>query len=118
MPERLLQEPDDSTLEHMVQLATTLERSAQEGPALGESKHVAIGRLSSTGVGWRDQRATNTSGMCFNCGHESHHPKSPQCPALGKPCKKCNKLNHSVIVCKLRKAYGKDKLADKAGTPT
>ena len=38
MRERLLQEPDDSTLEHMVHLATTLERSTQEGPVLGELK--------------------------------------------------------------------------------
>ena len=54
MHKRLLQEPDDSTLEHMVQLATTLEHSAQEGPALGESKKATVGRVSSTGVEWRD----------------------------------------------------------------
>ena len=42
MRERLLQESDNSTLEHMVQPATTLERLAQEGPALGESKQAAL----------------------------------------------------------------------------
>jgi hypothetical protein len=114
MRERLLQEPDNSTLEHMVQLATTLERSAQEGPALGESKQAAIGRVGSTRGGRRDQRAATTSGTCFNCGREGHRPKSPQCPALGKSCKKCNKLNHFAKVCKSRKEYGKDKPADKS----
>ena len=55
MRERLLQEPDDSSLEHMIQLTNTLERSAQEGPALGESKQAAIGYVGSTGVGRRGQ---------------------------------------------------------------
>lgn len=114
MRERLLQEPDDSMLEHMVQLATMLERSVQEGPALGESKQVAVGCIGSTGVGRHDQRVTNTLGTCFNCSCEGHRPKSPHCVALGKPCKKCHKLNHFAKVCKSRKEYGKDKPADKS----
>ena len=114
MRERLLQEPDDSTFEHMVQLATTLERSVQEGPALGESKQAAVRRVGSTGVGRRSQQATNTSVTCFHCGREVHRPKSSQCPALGKLCQKCNKLNHFAKVCKSRKEYGKDKPADKS----
>ena len=114
MCERLLQEPDDSTLEHMVQLATTLKHSAQEGPALGESKQAAVGRVGSTGVGRRGHRVTNTSITCFNCSHEGHRPKSPQCPALGKPFKKCNKLNHLAKVCISRKEYGKDMPANKS----
>ena len=114
MRERLLQEPDDSTLEHMLQLATALERSAQEGPALGESKQAVVGRVGSTGVGRRGQRATNTSVTCFNCSREGHCPKSPQCPVLRKPCKKCNKRNHFAKVCKSHKEYGKDEPADKS----
>jgi transposase InsO family protein len=116
MRERLLQEPDNSTLEHMVQLATTLERSAQEGPALGETKQAAVGRVGSSGAGRRDHRAANTTVTCFNCGREGHRPKSPQCPAMGKTCSKCNKLNHFAKVCKSRAEYGKDKVkhADKS----
>jgi hypothetical protein len=41
MRERLLQEDDKSTLQHMVQLATTLERSALEAPALGKRQPVS-----------------------------------------------------------------------------
>ena len=114
MRERLSQEPDDSTLERMVQLATTFERSAQESPALGESKQAVVGRVGLTGVRRRSQRATNTSVTCFKCGREGHRPKSPQCPALGKPCKKCNKLNRFAKIYKSRKEYGKDKPADKS----
>ncbi len=51
---RLLQKPDDSTLEHMEQLATTLEHSAQEGPALSESKQAAVRRVCSIGGRRRD----------------------------------------------------------------
>jgi hypothetical protein len=47
--ERLLQEPDDFTLQHMVQLATTLERSAMEGPALDERQ--AVNKISWRGHG-------------------------------------------------------------------
>ena len=102
------------TILRMVQLATTFERSAQESPALGESKQAVVGRVGLTGVRRRSQRATNTSVTCFKCGREGHRPKSPQCPALGKPCKKCNKLNRFAKIYKSRKEYGKDKPADKS----
>ena len=83
MRERLLQEPNDFTLE----LATTLKLSAQEGSALGESKQAAVGCVGSTREGRRDQRGTKTSDTCFNCGREGHRPKSPRCPLLGNRAK-------------------------------
>ena len=102
MRERLLQEADTSTLQHMVQLASTLERSSREGPALGERQPVnrvnARGRRSSTSSS--TSASTSSSRVCFNCGGDGHLPKSPQCPAVGKKCRKCGKLDHFAKVCK------------------
>lgn len=48
MRESLLHEDDKSMLQHMVQLATKLERSALEEPALGERQ--LISRINKRGV--------------------------------------------------------------------
>lgn len=93
--ERLLQEPDASTLQHMVQLALTLERSSRECPALGERQ--AVSRVHAG-----DYKPSG-GGTCFNCGREGHLPKTPQCPALGRKCRKCGTPDHFANVCRQSK---------------
>ena len=36
---------------------------------------------------------------CFNCGEPWPHPKGKECPAKGKVCRNCMKLNHLEKVC-------------------
>jgi hypothetical protein len=43
----------------------------------------------------RQRQRTNT---CFLCGYE--YPHKTTCPAQGKTCRKCNKLNHFERMCK------------------
>ena len=60
--ERLLQESDMATLQHMVQLALTLERSSRECPALAEKQ--AVSRVHAGNY------KPSGGGACFNCGRE------------------------------------------------
>ena len=41
----------------------------------------------------------NAAKLCRNCGYEFPHTKSP-CPAKGKTCNLCKKLNHSARCCR------------------
>jgi hypothetical protein len=45
-------------------------------------------------------------GKCYNCGGE--YPHTNPCPARGKTCHKCNKLNHFEKQCRLNKSNNKD----------
>ena len=48
----------------------------------------------------RDSSDPPSKTVCNNCG--SQHPKK-QCPAFGKQCRKCNKLNHFAKCCRSTK---------------
>ena len=48
----------------------------------------------------RDSSDPSSKTVCSNCG--SQHPKK-QCPAFGKQCRKCNKLNHFAKCCRSSK---------------
>lgn len=41
---------------------------------------------------------------CYYCG-ESHRKKKEACPAFGKKCGKCKRMNHSEKVCRQRKVH-------------
>jgi len=89
---RLFQEPATKSLTEILNLATTMERSLSEVPAL----HSSVNRVSYT------RRSDNrTKGIpCSNCGLFGHKPKTTDCPAMGKKCAKCSKLNHFAKCCK------------------
>ena len=36
---------------------------------------------------------------CFNCGDKSHSARSSKCPARGKKCSACGKMNHFASMC-------------------
>ena len=40
------------------------------------------------------------SSKCFKCGGKFPHARDRPCPAIGKACNKCSKLNHFASVCK------------------
>ena len=42
---------------------------------------------------------SETPKQCFNCGNSYPHPLGTTCPASGKECRRCHKLNHFSKVC-------------------
>jgi hypothetical protein len=42
---------------------------------------------------------------CYNCGGDFPHLKDRPCPAKGKQCRKCEKLNHFAAQCRSKPAH-------------
>ena len=96
--ESLLQEPDKSMLEQLVQVATTWERSMKEAPALSEQSTNRIGAVSSHGH--RSSPKTDTSSVkCYACDIKGHYRSSPECLAKDKNCSECGKRGHFAKCC-------------------
>ena len=70
--EKLLQTPDKSTLEQLVQVAKTWERSMKEAPVLSEQSANCMGAISSHDR--RLSRRTDASSVkCYACVFTVHH---------------------------------------------
>ena len=60
------------------------------------SKIISTGHESSS---VNAVRTSVTPRQCFNCGQDFPHPLGSKCPATGKECHQCGKLNHFRSVC-------------------
>lgn len=49
--------------------------------------------------GWSSRTSGQSPGQCGYCGGKPHSDKS-RCPAVGKKCMKCDKMNHFARVCR------------------
>ena len=70
--------------------------SVQNQQQINQSKWRRNGRLNKNREQWKGQRSKD----CFNCGGKFPHPKEKPCPAKGKTCRACNKLNHFAKYCR------------------
>lgn len=43
---------------------------------------------------------TKCTRECWNCGRKHEYHKKELCPAYGKTCMKCHKLNHFAAKCR------------------
>ena len=77
-----------------------LEMSAFEAAAIEQKQH----EQEELRVMRREprQRQTPHASQCRNCGKEWPHENNP-CPAPGKECRKCGKLNHFAKLCRSSK---------------
>ena len=109
--ERALQ--DNVTYDSLIKLGISKEQS-EKGAALleeasGQAGHSGVRvkveedvrRLQSEN---RDLKSklydkAHLKNQCWNCGRDNCE-RGSKCPANGKKCKKCNKLNHFARVCK------------------
>ena len=70
--------------------------SVQKQQLINQSGRRRDGRPNKNKEQWKGQR----SKRCFNCGGKFPHPKENPCPAKGKTCRACNKLNHFAKYCR------------------
>lgn len=129
---KLLQEKD-LNVEDIVKYATNLEVTSEQATALENSEQTEEVNMMRKQENRRFDRKWNQTGderkssegsgnynkpKCFACGKEGHLANNNMCPAKGRKCSFCGKLNHLEEVCyakknKERTEYRKGKPPDK-----
>ena len=89
---KLLRSTPDKHVDFVNQKNTTLRAGALRRPAFRNGTYRGRGQIQ---VGARG--GTVTLVKCYSCG-KVHEVRN--CPAHGKTCHKCGKLNHFATVCK------------------
>ena len=82
---------------HVDDAADVLKVSRKPGKYSSRS-----GFPSATGAPFKDQTPNppRQDRKCFNCGGSFPHSRNKPCPAKGKTCGNCSKMNHFASVCK------------------
>ncbi|XP_045541877.1 uncharacterized protein LOC123723342 [Papilio machaon] len=102
--ERLLRE-SDLTLDQAMQFGRAAEIGKMQVGTLNEKKE--IDTIHKQRVNYRKEKK-NYRNNCRKCGN-THEPR--KCPAFGKKCVLCNKLNHFAVMCRNKNIYRKKKQA-------
>ena len=90
---KALQDPT-LTLYKILTLSRTLETSKVQAAQIVSEKKSEIAKLDRKPV-----KKDFKNKRCFHCGESYPHMTGP-CPAKGKTCNKCNKMNHYTKCCK------------------
>ena len=116
--ERLLLENDDLTLAAALHLAVQVESALECAASLSTSSnslalakaagplesrvpllHVSVDS-SEENILLASQSRDRPHQPCGNCGSSAHNSRAQICPARGKSCSNCGKLNHFHKVCR------------------
>lgn len=95
-------------LKTLTQLTTRLltlestERASSEFRSPHQKPTSDISALQSK-QSFRPPSNSSTNKMCAGCGKPFHPKGRSTCPAYGKTCRKCNKINHFANVCRSQK---------------
>jgi transposase InsO family protein len=98
--------------EHTANFASPTQRGST-GSARNSGKGAA-GRQSGQSTVKASEQPNSASPApataCQNCGSSHTPPRNKQCPAWGKACSKCDKLNHFAVACRATRAAGQANL--------
>ncbi|XP_063436697.1 uncharacterized protein LOC134718136 [Mytilus trossulus] len=114
---------EDTTLEGLISLARALELSEKQASEIVQSDKQSANAVRK-GVGKRrngprflqtqtDQNVKKKT-TCRNCGGD--FPHANKCPAFGKSCNSCKKLNHFASVCRSKRMDGTSTFKRKVNT--
>ena len=106
---------DDLTLDVAIDIAkgfadteSNLQTLLNRNSTANEINHMRqVERAKSSKIGSSKADKLTHTHMCSACGKERHLDRS-QCPARGKTCIKCGKLNHFASVCRSAAKQGVD----------
>lgn len=102
-----------ATLEKILEEARALERTESQVQRMKVTSDTSVTSPSVNAVNYRQNKGTpNHQGKsnnlkCYHCGGQYPHDKV--CPAQGKSCNNCGKMNHFGSVCRQGNAKDKDK---------
>ena len=103
--EKLINEGDKLTMDRAIQIVQNHEYCQKQlnSMAMNIPTNIdAIGRRQQSGANSRRQTKPGPrSKPCDRCGN--YHNNDSVCPAKGKRCRKCKKMNHFQKVCRSKK---------------
>ena len=110
--ERLLQEPN-LMLAKTDELCHTAESMLVQIKVVGDGDNTVIHAIKADKQQWpsgtsKPKASNKPTRDCWNCGQRHQFYKKDLCPAYGKRCNKCNKLNHFAAQCHTSTVANKD----------
>jgi hypothetical protein len=91
----------DRSLDKILEIARTLELSNSRAQEVNSSSQVTLGKIQSARPNMTQNRRPNQNShnrACYFCGFD--YPHTGICPAQGKQCASCGKMNHFARVCR------------------
>ena len=82
----------ERTLDQLLELIRNLELSEARSNEISQQQASGVHRVEQR-RGTRSDRTT----LCYNCGYP--WPHDGECPAAGKECRRCGKMNHFAQCC-------------------
>lgn len=105
--EKLLSQGPELTLDKAIDIARSYELAKSQLKAMSNDNHEVHAVRHKSGKPAAQMRKSKTNDKtCTACG--GNHDKQTECPAKGKQCLKCKKLNHFAKVCR-SKVYNQKK---------
>ena len=109
---RLLEEGEGLTLEKTITLASQLEKieNQMQTKMINENENGnSVNKVDNSKYASKNKRGKKNEfkpktepkkePTCYRCGYSGHFGKDPKCPARGKQCSKCGKMDHYSKVC-------------------
>ena len=106
--EKLINEGEKLTLERAINISQSHEYAQEQLQTMSASArsevHATIQRQAKVKElqpkkKWTTSSRRSVNATCGHCGYKSHSSQD-KCPAKGKTCNKCHKLNHFEKVCR------------------
>lgn len=92
-----------TTLSQLTTRLLTLE-STERASSVFQSPHQTTSDVSALKSKLSSHPPSNNNKTCIGCGKPFHPKGRSTCPAYGKTCRNCNKLNHFANVCRSPKS--------------
>ena len=110
--ERLLREPN-LTLAKTDELCRAAESMQVQMKVVGDGDNTVVHAIKADKQQWpsgtsKPEASHKPTRDCWNCGRRHQFYKKDLCPAYGKRCNKCNKLNHFASQCRTSTVANKD----------
>lgn len=106
----------DMTLQNLMDVGRAMEVAELQAQTMEEQCERSVNVMNKPKINSKHRRAGKPKGQfkgkasaaanstCRNCG--GPYPHATECPAKGKQCRNCKKLNHFERVCKSKKSEG------------
>ena len=104
--EKIVTKGSDITLEKVIELCRADELSKYRKKEEGSSEFSKIEQITRNQIPTRDNKGSNNRSGLRRCTFCGYNHKARKCPAYGKKCNRCYKMNHFQRCCMMKAVSG------------